>query len=154
MPEKLRDAALSFVEKASKDDWKRFAEYGERRNTVLYAWLRWLVLLEAGLFSLMTGQLFARAQAMPLAQLLWAKAALLLTATSILAGAVALFGEVALGRRLLAAHLRSLSPSPVTPTGVRPFFAGTPKACRIAEWLCYIAFLGSIAAWMRVIWLL
>lgn len=134
--------------------WQAIAEQGDRRNAVLYAWLRWLVLLEAGLFSLMAGQLFAHR--LPDAVLWWAKLALLSNGASILLGVVALYGERALHQRLLEAQVASTLQSRLDGfvQAAPPMHVGNvPRVCVASERLCYAMFVVAMLSWMRVIWL-
>lgn len=134
-------------------DWETIRDQGDRRNEVLYAWLRWLVLLEAGLFSVMAGQVFAHA--LPPQVVWWAKVALLSNGASILFGAIAIFGERALHQRLLRAMAEDAIESLLDEQtqGNTIHFGNVPKVCLISEWLCYLAFVFAVCSWMWVVWL-
>ncbi|PJC14552.1 MAG: hypothetical protein CO065_14055 [Comamonadaceae bacterium CG_4_9_14_0_8_um_filter_57_21] len=128
---------------------------GDRRNSALYAWLRWLVLLAAGFFSLMAGQLTGKAW--PPTQLWVLKLALGLNAAGILCGAAALYGEVASLRGLALAYKERIAsilnaPDAHAPSG--PVVAKPHALWRASEWLCYAALLGSLVLWVAFIALL
>lgn len=129
-------------------------EQVNRAHEKLHAWLRWLVVLAAGVFSLMAGQLSGKdlpAPAMPCLKL-----ALTLTALGILAGSVALFGEVAQQRRLVEAQRARAAQSLDDPAAaMRPAAsAERPAWARRAEQACYAALLSSLFAWTAFVWLL
>ena len=130
-----------------KVDLRTLADLIGKRSDKLYAWLRWLVLLAAGFFSLMAGQLTGKAfGSLPFLLL---KMALSLNAAGILFGAVALFGEVTAIRRAAIAYKEQIerrireteSELPVS-IGGRPSWLS-----RIAEWLCYASLSLSLATW-------
>lgn len=113
----------------------------------LYAWLRWLVLLAAGFFSLMAGQFFGKEALLPLALL--PKLALTTNALGILLGAVALYGEPASARRLASAAREqaiAVLEGRATADGT-PISAAPPRISQWAEPACYASLLASLLAW-------
>lgn len=129
-------------------------EQVNRAHETLHAWLRWLVVLAAGVFSLMAGQLSGRSLAAP--AMLCLKLALTLTALGILAGSVALFGEVAQQRRLVEAQrARAMQSLDDSSPAMRPAAnAERPAWAKRAEQVCYGALLMSLAAWTAFVWML
>lgn len=134
---------------------KTLAGLGGQSNDKLYAWLRWLILLAAGFFSLMAGQLTGKA--FPPLPLLLLKLALGSNAAGILAGAAALYGEVAAARRLARMYKEGLAgilqDGPDSATS-GPVVAKPPWFARASERLCYLALTGSLLAWGAFVFLL
>lgn len=82
-------------------------QLGVARNNARYAWLRWLVLLAAGFFSLMVGQLAGKA--FGILPMLALKASLIANAFGILSGAIALYAEIDIARKLAQAQKAQIS---------------------------------------------
>ena len=130
-----------------KADLVQLAELVNKRSDKLYAWLRWLVLLAAGFFSLMAGQLTGKAFD-PL-QWLLLKLALSTNGAGILFGAIALYGEVAAARQLAIDHkertarkVRGESDDLPLHVGGRPSWLSAQS-----EGLCYGALATSLLLW-------
>ena len=133
-------------------DWKQLYETSQARNRAVYGWLRWLVLLAAGFFSVMAAQVFGKPAAVSLP---WVKAAFLLNAAGILCGAAALHGEVYALRLLvrqqgedIAENIRAGIPSTKRATYVAPVAA----IHTAAEYACYAALAISLVCWCVVVW--
>lgn len=122
-----------------------------QRNEKLYAWLRWLVLLAAGVFSVMVGQLAG--VHFSATRLFLLKLALGLTAAGILSGSAALYGEVSSLRRLVkdrAAHISSVLEGTEVdieaPVAVEPAWL-----LRQAEKVCYASLVCSLVSWVAFV---
>ncbi len=127
---------------------KALLEAANRAHEKLHAWLRWLVLLAAGFFSLMTGQQAGKPlPPLPLAAL---KAALATNALGILAGSVALYAEAAVARRLVEAQKaragKLLDGAPAA--SIAPAVANRPAWAQLAERACYALLAASLACWL------
>ncbi len=136
-------------------DIKALSALGDKRNEKLYAWLRWLVLLAAGFFSLMVGQLAGQSFSQP--QLLLLKLALSLNALGILCGSAALYGEVVSLRRL-ARHYKARIDKRLQAedecVASEPVVGKPPAFLRASEWVCYVALMGSVVSWVAFIMLM
>ncbi len=130
---------------------KLLSTVAEKRDEKLYAWLRWLVLLAAGFFSLMAGQLAGRS--FEPTQFLLLKLAMALTAAGILAGATALYGEVSVQRRLakdlgerIADILEETADESAGPIAARPTLLS-----RISERACYLSLAAALVVWVAFV---
>ncbi|MCP1659343.1 hypothetical protein [Neisseria perflava] len=126
-------------------------ETGQQRNAAYYAWLRWLVLLCAGFFSVMAGQLLGKNTAnLPV---VWIKAAFVLNAAGILAGAVVLHGEVYALNRLLKLQADSLADTYRRNSGATPAYHVAPRGAihKAAEYVCYAALASALVCWVVVV---
>lgn len=134
-------------------DWKQLYETSQARNQAVYAWLRWLVLLAAGFFSVMAGQVFGKhAENIPL---FWVKAAFLTNVAGILCGAAALHGEVYALRLLVkqqAVDIIENIRAGIPATGYEKYVAPIAAIHKAAEYACYAALAISLACWCAVVW--
>jgi hypothetical protein len=133
---------------------KALLEAANRAHEKLHAWLRWLVLLAAGFFSLMAGQLAGK----PLSAWMgWAlKAALATNALGILAGSIALYAEADVARRLVEAQKARVSTllDGAPPSSIAPAVANRPKWAQRAERACYALLTASLLSWLAFVLLL
>lgn len=122
-----------------------------QRNEKLYAWLRWLVLLAAGVFSVMVGQLAG--SHFSAIQLLLLKLALGLTAAGILSGSAAVYGEVSSLRQLVrnrATHITSVLEG--NEVDIDALVAVEPAwFLRQAEKVCYASLVCSLVSWVAFV---
>ena len=134
------------------EEFRRAQKLGELRNAARYAWLRWLVLLAAGLFSLMAGQLAGKPFA-PAA--MWAlKTALLLTAAGILGGSVALYAEVSLARQAVKEMKEQLERNLRGTGECEPsdlLYAAPAWWLRASERACYACLIAAVLALMAFV---
>lgn len=136
--------------------YKRLNELGEKRSERAYAWLRWLVLLAAGAFSVLVSQVVGDGAALR-GSLPVLKIAMCLNAGGILCGVVCLFGEVQAVRRLVAQEVLRLK---YTLDEQHEHAASVPSAASPSWWIrkceafCYIFLAGSLLAWVYFVLLL
>lgn len=135
---------------------KQLAEQAQKSNDKYYAWLRWLVLLCAGFFSIMVGQLTGKP--FLLMQLWVLKAALGLTAMGILGGSIALYGEVVVQRKQVL-NLRHSLLEKLQAAGLPNASNGAPVAAspdKIHVWsekVCYTSLIIALLAWVLFVWM-
>lgn len=124
----------------NRDDLDEIYALADRRNEKLFAWLRWLILLAAGAFTLLL-----TADGTGTASNVFLKAARICMTLGILLGSAALYGEVwharALVRRLVEDRMRPPSRNAAEPS---PISVPRPWLFRIAECGCYLSLLASI----------
>jgi hypothetical protein len=127
-------------------------KYSELRTEKSHAYLRWLMLIATGMFSLTVNVLFGKTYCGH--PLFFLKAALTANAVGVLFGAIAVSGEAMLAKsvvRLLCDEtteaIKNRKAAPKT-----PLFCTLPPYMRYIENLFYISLCLSLVLWVCFIW--
>lgn len=130
------------------------SKYNEQRNIAFYSWLRWLMLIAAGAFSLTAGLVLGKPYLG--LQLLALKVALTANAIGILSGSIAVYGEAKMHKgfmRVIADNEIRKIREPETYVTNKPLYYHLPWWVKYSETICYLALIASLALWLAFIWL-
>ena len=127
----------------NEEDIKQLFELGKNREEKKYEWLRWVILLASGAFTLLVSFHTTRTD------IEWARTLLKVSwlglGMGILFGALALYGEVYTMNQLV----RKVADELKKEYGTRlPVTAGPTRMQKLAEPLCYISLTISIFSMM------
>lgn len=118
-----------------------------------YAYLRWLMLIATGAFSVSISILFSRQH--PVNSLLILKSALSSNAVGILFGAISLYGEAMLPNgafRLLAQReIYKLQGNHAEASNMPEFYV-LPSIMKYFERICYLSLSAALCLWVCFIW--
>lgn len=129
-------------------------EYSDRCNEENYKYIRWLMVIAVGAFSLTAGVVFGKTlQPYPL---LAAKLALTANAIGILGGAIGAYGEAKLARGalLLVAQIEDHTLQGDDTLAARvPHAYQIPFWVKLGEFVFYSSLCLSMVCWIAFIWL-
>ncbi|MBU2766491.1 hypothetical protein HAP94_09865 [Acidithiobacillus ferrivorans] len=133
------------------DQFKKFTDLRNEKN---YAYLRWLMLISTGAFSLSANVLFGKTY--PSNSILVLKAALTANAIGILFGAISVYGEAKLTNGavnlLIDKELLKIDGNHEAASRVPTIYA-LPSYMRVFERLFYLSLCCSLVFWVCFIWL-
>ncbi len=133
-------------------EMRQVLELGDKRNDLLYPWLRWLIVFAAGslavLVSLHGDKPFHGIPGIMM------KASWLLLGAGVVFGTFALYIEVWTARRILKEFVRrkrerDLNGVETAPRS--PIVVTAPRVLRLCEPACYVSLLGAVVALMAYI---
>ena len=139
---------------ATEPQYATVQKYANEHAQAKYAYLRWLMLLAAGAFSLTASIVLAKP--FPASPLLVLKAALSANLIGILFGSTAVCGEVRRaneGLRLASKQLANSFDQPNTVESTEQHVSSSPPWQCWVERAFYYSLLSSLALWVVFVWL-
>lgn len=131
----------------------QYVKLNEARNAAVYSWLRWLMLISAGAFSLTAGLVLGKPYVG--CQLMILKLALTANAIGILCGSIAVYGEA----KLTIGFLRVFVDNEINRfqskeyTTIEQLFYRLPWWVKYSEILFYSSLVLTVILWLAFIWL-
>lgn len=132
-------------------DLQELFAMADKRNQARWAWLRWLLMLAAGSFSVLVS-LHAGKPYMGLAKVA-VQTGLGTTLLALLFGAVALYAETQIANRLFVQRRDALSMQADGGYADDMPYARPSWPVRVAAWLCYLSLCTSALSWLVFVWL-